>query len=226
MCVLAVSCKPAAPARSGPELHDAQVCSNETLLAFDPGSNVVGRRLLPVASQAIGGSKQQIVEIRCDEQESDHDCEARGAALAKGRHPSASIDTAIVHEKRVLQARFEVDGGAVEHNFDSAAALGKHLESLRKAGKRVRLSSARLEPAPGSPRHALSRATLPGRVERHRVLRLELYIEPSSGSSLSALLRASKRVARNGWQLHSWKSEPGGSFQMEIGCTSPAPPAL
>lgn len=202
------------------------MCSEEALLSFDPGSLVAERRLLPVASQALGGSKQQIVEVRCRDGEADEDCAARSEARARDRFPTATIDTSVLHRRHLLHSRFKVDGVETRRDFADTQELASHLDSLRKAGKQVRLSSARFRPAPGSPRHALSRATLPGRVKHHKVLRLELRIQPSGGSSLSAMLRANKRIASHGWQLHSWQTEAGGSFRMEIGCTTPAPPAL
>jgi hypothetical protein len=219
---LGAACAP--PARALPRQVTGGRCDDGVLLLFDPGLPVRARRSLPAVTQQLSGSEERIVEVVCGAGEEDEACRARARVVARRAHPQASLAIVVDSSEKIVRALLRIDAHAEERDFDSLAALGEYLESLRSDHDDAVALRVLLVPKPGSPRVAAVRAELDQVTTRKSELRYEIVLAAPLADSPDALARVIGHAARAGLDLRNWQREDRGDVRIEIACSLPSEP--
>jgi hypothetical protein len=207
-----------APEVVAPPARHAPPCTQERLLAFDPGSRVEQRQALPPMRQRLGEQKTHLASVPCRDDESDDACRRRAEREVASAYPDArALRSESGVDREELRVRYELDGRLREETFDSVEAIQERMRALVEEGRRVTLIEGKRVPAPDAKRLALVEAVQAGLAGARETLRIRIRLAPPD-EPVVALLRLQGRAAEAQVTLLMVAPQPEGAIDVELGC--------
>ncbi len=196
-------------------------CTDAALEAFEPGSAVRSRELLPPMRQVLQSQTMHVASVACEDDETDAACvdRARGEA-GEQFPPPAQLTATVARAPNAWRLKLVVNGDERELTARTEDEVHAHVAGLRGAGHEVLLASVEPFATTDAPRSVSVRALTPATQTEHEALRLRLTLEPPR-NDVAAMLRLRQRAAASALVIGSFEPQQGGAIVVHLSCRRP-----